>query len=135
MEKQILKMYKALRQAGHPAKYAINDAKTIIQFRELEEQGKVKIEAEEEQENYFSIYGEPDSKRERRFISDFIEQYGNWCIITSYQDAQGEMQHADSLGNCIYKKPLCPTENDYLPQMMKAAIEGYYNTFSNVGKL
>ena len=103
---------------------ALEHARTLVRFREMEEEGLVRLRQEEEQESYFDVYGTPDSKREEEGITSQIEREGCWIIISEYLDeATDTWQWADSIGMCIYPNPLDPFQNEYLPGLMRAACE------------
>jgi hypothetical protein len=96
----------------------------IATFRELESQGAVRIIAEPEQENYFDVYGEPDDPQARDEIEANLEDWGCWVVHTEYFDGQA-WQWADSIGMCVYHNPIDPKENDYVPDLMRSAVEQY----------
>jgi hypothetical protein len=127
---------------GENAAQALRSAKTLIAFRELEEQGKVRIKVEPEYENYFDVFGEPDDSKDRQRIIDQIERDGCWCVIVEYLErtectiedcacpfhrAPREMwETADSIGMCVgYNDPTDPFENAYIIGLMEEAIDQY----------
>ncbi len=84
----------------------------------------VRIRAEIEQDNYFSVYGRENiSKEEDAEIERMIELWGMYCVISEYLDNDGEWQIADSVGMCIYENPLNPFENEYVIDLMKSALD------------
>ena len=96
---------------------------TIETFRALESDGLVRLRALPEIESYFDVYGEPDSAQERQEIIDQIDRNGCWFVVSEYL-ANGEWHHADSVGMCVYARPLDPAENCYVEDLMRAAIDG-----------
>lgn len=130
----IQSQYLALRQAGYGAAESLSAAKTIVEFRAFEADGLVRLRAEDEEENYFSVYGEPEgyvdghgrrvsAKQEREEIIASIERDGLWICISEYFDGD-EWQMADSIGmNCGYRNPLDPVANCYVPDLMRAALD------------
>ena len=103
---------------------ALENARILARFREMEEEGLVRLRQEEEQESYFDVYGTPDSKREREGIAGQIERDGCWFVVSEYLDeATDTWQCADSIGMCIYSRPLDPFQNGYVPELMRAACE------------
>ena len=95
---------------------------TIETFRAFESDGLVRLRAFPETESYFDVYGEPDSAQERQEIIDTIDLHGCWLIESEFY-ADGAWHHADSIGMCVYNRPLDPTENCYVEDLMKSAIE------------
>lgn len=115
---------------------ALCDAKRVVQFRELESLGLVRIRAEEEQEAYFDVYGEPEGytdqygkiitpEEERKQIIESIELNGCWYLVAEYRlDENDEWEMADSIGmNVGYDDPTSPYENWYVSDLMASAIE------------
>ena len=94
----------------------------IETFRALESDGLVRLRAFPETESYFDVYGEPDSARERQEIIDQIDLHGCWLVESEFY-ADGQWHHADSVGMCVYARPLDPTENWYVEDLMKSAID------------
>lgn len=94
---------------------------TIETFRALESDGLVRLRALPETESYFDVYGEPDSAHERQEIIDQIEQNGCWFVVSEFY-ADGQWHHADSVGMCVYSRPLDPAENCYVEDLMRSAV-------------
>jgi alpha-amylase/alpha-mannosidase (GH57 family) len=94
---------------------------TIETFRAFESDGLVRLRAFPETESYFDVYGEPDSAQERQEIIDQIDLHGCW-FVESYYFAEGQWHHADSVGMCVYARPLDPTENWYVEDLMRSAV-------------
>ena len=95
---------------------------TIETFRALESDGQVRLRALPETESYFDVFGGPDSAQERQEIIDTIDLHGCWFIESEFY-ADGQWHHADSVGMCVYARPLDPTENWYVEDLMRAAID------------
>ena len=97
--------------------------KTNIEtFSALESDGLVRLRALPETESYFDVYGEPDSPEERQEIIDQIDRDGCWLVESEFY-ADGAWHHADSIGMCVYARPLDPAENCYVEDLMRAAID------------
>jgi hypothetical protein len=97
--------------------------KTNIEtFRALESDGLVRLRALPEIESYFDVYGEPDSPEERQENNDQIDRDGCWLVESEFY-ADGAWHHADSIGMCVYARPLDPAENCYVEDLMRAAID------------
>jgi hypothetical protein len=94
----------------------------ISEFRALESKHLVRLRALSETESYFDVYGEPDSAQERQEIIDQIEQNGCWFVVSEFF-ADGRWHHANSVGMCVYARPLDPAENCYVEDLMKSAID------------
>ena len=93
---------------------------TIETFRALEFDGLVRLRALPEIESYFDVYGEPDDAKERQETIDTIDRHGCWFVISEYF-AEGQWHHADSVGMCVYARPLDPAENCYVEDLMRNA--------------
>ena len=95
---------------------------TIENFRALESDGLVRLRAFPETDSWFDVYGEPDSAQERQEIIDQIDRNGCWLVLSEFY-AGGQCHHADSIGMCVYARPLDPAENCYVEDLMRAAID------------
>ena len=96
--------------------------KTNIEtFRALESDGLVRLRALPEIESYFDVYGEPDDAQERQGIIDQIDRDGCWLVESEFY-ADGAWHHADSVGMCVYNRPLDPAENCYVEDLMRSAV-------------
>lgn len=116
--------YQRFRARGERAKWALRNARTLEAWQDAENAGLVRIVAEPEQESYFSVYGTPDTEKERKAIEAEIEHSGCWCVLTEYLDDSGKWRHADSIGMCTgYDDPCSAYQNDYVPQLMQAALD------------
>ena len=107
---------------GHKARLALDAAKTLIRFRELEADGLVRMRCEPETENYFDVYGREDSAKHQKKTEDIIERLGCWWTVSEFFNGE-EWEHADSCGmHTGYNDPLSPFENCYVIDEMRAAI-------------
>ena len=139
MKTELLKLYAQCRAhkpfmlVGQDAACSLNSARTILRFRELEKEGLVRLRSEPEMENYFDVYGDPegytnaqghyvDAEKARTEIEDQIESMGCDWVVAEYLDENGDWEHADSIGMCIYNDPLSPFENCYVVGLMDSAI-------------
>jgi hypothetical protein len=95
---------------------------TIETFRALESDGLVRLRAFPETDSWFDVYGEPDDANQRQEIIDTINLYGCWSVVSEFY-AEGQWHHADSIGMCVYARPLDPAENCYVEDLMKSAID------------
>ena len=139
MTPTIKQAYQQFRSAGYQAHVALSSAKSCVEFMELGN-GKVRIIAEPEFENYFDALGEPEgytdihgkhhsAEEERKTIEQSIERNGIYCIVAKYRDEEtGKWESADSVGMCIYDNPLSPFENCYVADLMRSAVEAYQAT-------
>lgn len=134
--KQVLQYYRKFRQhspfmlVGRNAELALQSAKTLFRFEQLEAMGKVRLRMEDEQEDYFSVYGEPETQKQYDEILHQLEIYGCYWITSEYNDHcskcdRDDWEQSDSIGMCIYKNPLDPFENGYVIDLMKSAIEHF----------
>lgn len=108
---------------------ALQSARTLQKWREMEAAGRVRIQVEPEKENYFDIFGHSS---EDRFVRKTIEQWGVHWVSTEYLDPSGEWKHADSIGMCIYQDPADPFQNSYVPGLMEYAIEAHDQAWDEV---
>ena len=127
-EYRTMRTHKPFMLVGRDAECSLSSARTVLAFRELEAQGVARIRCEHEQENYFSVYGEPDTEKERQSIIDAIDRMGCVVVIVEVwrgcaECGRGEWEHVDSIGMCIYDNPLSPYENCYVIGMMESAIK------------
>lgn len=85
----------------------------------------VRIRAEAEQENYFDVYGEPDSAEERADIIHQLDTYGLWYVVGERKcPACGQWETVDGVGMCMgYNDPTNPHENVYAYDIMDATLE------------
>jgi len=120
MTVQINRTYRRFRNAGFSPVESLRNAKVVTEFESRED---VRIRWHANQENYFDVYGEPDTKEDRDEICRLIDLWGCVCVYSEYQDEDGYWQQADSVGMCIYANPASPLENCYVPDLMKAALE------------
>jgi hypothetical protein len=95
---------------------------TIETFRALESDGLVRLRAFPETDSWFDVYGEPDDANQRQEIIDQIDLHGCWLIESEFY-ADGAWHHADSVGMCVYSRPLDPAENWYVEDLMRAAVD------------
>lgn len=108
--------------------------KLIADWKQAEEAGLVRLRAEHEYENYFDVCGDPEgyedaegnqvsAEEEREQLERSIELYGCYWVVSEYFDGR-KWQQANSIGMCIgYHNPLSPEENDYVPDLMRAALD------------
>jgi hypothetical protein len=128
--------YTQFRKAGYLPIQALRASKTLLQWAELEDQDLVRLSAEPEQENYFDVYGEPDgyedgngrhvsAEQERKELEREIELNGCWVVYSEYRATPDDLwEHADSIDMCTgYRDPLSPFENDYVIDLMQAAVD------------
>jgi hypothetical protein len=134
---ELLALYRKCRLSkpfmlvGFDAKCSLDAARTILEFRELEARGLVRMRAEPEQESYFSVFGEPEpqrgqtQKQANEALEAILERDGVWWTCSEWFDGD-EWQHADSCGmHAGYKNPLDPFENCYVVDEMQAAIDAW----------
>lgn len=126
--------YKEARQAGYSASQALRTAKILVAWDKAEANGLVRLRAEDELENYFDLYGEPEgytnlhgkrvsAKEERDEIERQIDLYGCLCCISEYF-VDGQWRTADSVGMCVgYRDALDWQQNCYVPDLMASALE------------
>jgi hypothetical protein len=140
MNKKIVRKYKEFRAAGWRAQSALWAAKTVVEFEEEESAGNVRLTAEWEQEDYFRVYGEPDTEKEKEEIIRAIELNGCYCVSGSFRvfpdvpedDRRSELwETADGVGFCIYPDPLDPIQNPYVIDVMAETLRRLDNARSD----
>lgn len=100
---------------------ALHSAKTLEQWELYESAGLVRLIAEPEQESYFDVYGKPDTEKERQEIIRYLDLWGCFCIISQVW-IDGKWEHADSVGMCVYARPLDPFDNTHVIDLMASAL-------------
>ena len=126
MTKDTLRQYLAFRRTGvGDAAACLENAKTVVAFEQAENAGLVRLMAHEEMENYFDVFGTPDSAREGKEIERILDVYGCWVVESDvFNPETKRFEHADSIGMCTgYDNPLDPMENWYVPDLMRSALD------------
>lgn len=121
MNKQ--KAYARFRAHGHDALRAWCKTVILSRWDELEKAGLVRLASDEEQESYFDVYGTPDDEKERKSIEHYLDLWGCFCVYTEYKGVDGEWRPADSIGMCVYEDATDPFDNEYVVDLMDAAID------------
>lgn len=129
--------YERFRASGMNPPQAWRAAKILSRWAEMGSE-QVRLAAEDEQENYFDVYGEPEgytnvhgkrisAEQERKELIEQIERNGCYCIRSEYFDGV-DWQIADSVGMCAgYRNVLSPFENWYVVDLMGAALDAVEN--------
>lgn len=135
MNTQIHKLYAQFRAhppfmlVGQNAALALSSARTLARFRELESRGLVRLYAEPEMENYFDVYGREDSPKLQKQMEETLERLGCDYVVAEWRsEDQGEWEHADGVGMCVYEHSTDPFENCYVIQLMQSAIDALENS-------
>lgn len=126
LTKEVKDLYSKFRKnppfmrVGHNAADALNAARTIARFRELEADGKVRLRVEFDDDCDVSWM---DEKQREDWDG---EAYGT---ITEYLcESCGSWNHADSVwGHIGYRDVSSPFENCYVVDEMAEAISQYEN--------
>ena len=127
------------RAAGMRPKCAIDAARTVEQWETIggvfDEDGEtVRIRSEWESEGYFDVYGMPEAytngfgrhvseEEAYREIVGALERCGCFYMVAEYKTKTGEWDYADGIGMMVYRDIFDPTENYYLTDMMRAAMD------------
>lgn len=105
---------------------ALRSARILAEFRAAESAGLVRIVPQAHDENYFDVYGEPDSEKERLQIEASLERMGCWLVsaeVNEGSESEGDdWISADSIGMCVYEDPCDPFENCYVIDLMASAL-------------
>lgn len=142
MTKELLEMYHKCRAkkpfmlVGSDAKCSLESARAIIRFRELEDEGLVRLRAEPEEERYdygdmlthSTRNGHPvPYEKAKEEMDEILERDGVWYTVAEWWDGE-EWQQADSCGmHAGYSDPLDPFENCYIIGHMESAIKAVEN--------
>ena len=125
MNRKTRELFVRFRAVGQTADSALRSAKTLLAFRKAEDRGLVRLSMKEEQESYFDVYGELDATEEQRKRTvELIENLGCYCVYSEFRMCAkcNTFEWADSIGFCIYEKPLDPFCNDYVIDLMASAL-------------
>lgn len=107
---------------------------TVARFRELEEAGLVRLRFVPEEESYFDVYGEPDTKEERDETCRMIDLHGLYSVIgevkrdagpecpTCHRSDREGWEVVDSCG-MIFGNDLEPSEGSYVLDIMSACVK------------
>lgn len=104
---------------------ALRNARILDEWNQAERAGLVRLRAIPEEESYFDVYGRPDDPKELAELTRLLETWGCYCVVSevNHGDAtRDDWQHADSVSMCVYKKPLDPFDNSYVPDLMREAL-------------
>jgi len=127
MDRETLSLYRRFRKSspfmlvGHMARQALDAAKTLKRFRELESAGLVKLEVEPD---YDFDWSDLDEECRKQYGDD-----GAWTTLTYWRASEvDEWQLADCCsGHVGYDNPASPFENCYVIDEMREAIRQYEN--------
>lgn len=128
MNTDILREYRLFRGkgslVGYDAAVALANSKTVLAFRSAEVAGIVRIIATPDEDNYFDVYGECDTKKEHAQIVREIDRVGCWMVSAQRRCSEcGSWKTISSIGMCIYADPADPHQNGYVCDLMAAALE------------
>lgn len=129
-----IKKYNEFRRAGYSAIESLRNAKIVVAFNAVDDD-LARIVAEHECEAYdigdcgnayVNAHGRRVSAEEAtKEIEHLIETYGNYCVMAQVRDDdESEWETVDSIGQCGgYKNPCDPVENNYVVDLMSAALD------------
>jgi hypothetical protein len=126
-----LNTYKKCRKSGYSALEAWRTQKIVAQWDAAGED--VRLRAEPERENYFDVYGEPDTQEEREEIKRSIDRDGCWRVVSEYLGPDGEWHWADSIGMIIAANPLDPLQNPCATELMQVALDAHETAWEEAG--
>lgn len=128
--------YQQFRLSGDKPAQALRSARICQQFAALESAGLVRFRVEDEQENYFDVYGEPEgyenqygrkisAEQERADIVTSIERNGCLWLCAEFRGSEDdEWQWADSIGMLVgYRDVTNPLENGYAVDLAQSAVK------------
>lgn len=105
---------------------ALQNARTLDEWRKAQRARLVRIKAVAEEENYFDVYGKPETDKECKEIERQLEQWGCHCIISevNFGDrTRDDWRPVDSVGMCVYANPLSPFDNSHVIDLMRTALD------------
>lgn len=137
---EIVDLYRKFRKhspfmlVGENARLALESAKTLARWKELEENGFVKIEKEFDDDPDPSFYDTWEHLSERtreKYKQEYCEDC--WGVFVSFAPEAcphcgrcDDWEQADSIWGCAcYDDPCDPFENCYVIGMMREAIEQF----------
>jgi hypothetical protein len=95
------------------------------EWAKAEDAGLVRIQADPEYENYFDVYGEPDSPEERAEQEELIERHGVFHVYSQYKSQDtGDWETADAVG-MIFGNDL-GDDNPYVLDMKESALQNVF---------
>lgn len=111
---------------------ALAKARTLAEWRVMEDRGRVRIVSKPDPEPYDAMnmrdayvnqYGRHVSEQEASAELDrILERDGVWCVRSEWFDGD-TWRHADSICGCVYSDPESPFCNDYVPDLMRSALD------------
>jgi len=130
MKKQTLRYYKQFKAerpahvVGQFSANCLQYAKILQVFDDLGD--SVRIQCEPEEENYYDVYGIPESDKEKRQLAESLEK-GCWYVFSEYKcPCCGQWNRADGIGMCVgYNDPCLPFENNYVIDLMDSAVKQF----------
>jgi hypothetical protein len=129
---QLVRDYRQFQNAGAyctppgRAVCALQNARTLDKWRKAERSNLVRLRAIPEEDNYFDVYGHLDNEKERKEIESLLNRWGCYCVISEVNhgdESRDDWRIADSVGMCVYAKPLDPFDNSYVIDLMRAALD------------
>ncbi len=135
MSKELVRLYRKFREhspfmlVGENARLALDAARTLAEWEQLEQAGLVTIEATPDQDYRVHDYHSDKCTREHPCSEcHYVELWGVWDVVTEWlTSTDDEFETADSICGCVYNDPCSPYENCYVIDMMRAAIDAYHN--------
>lgn len=130
---QLTTTYRRLRDTGYRAGEAMRAARIMQEF-EPYDGAELRIHAYPEEDNYFSVYGEPDgytdvngrrvrAEQARAEIVDILNRDGCWIVCCEAYHPDHGWQLVDSVGMCAgYDDPTDPVQNPYVVDLMQAGL-------------
>lgn len=129
-------LYNRFRAAGYRPAEALRAVRAVTEFEPLADAELVRLRLEQEQESYFSVYGEPEgytdangrkvsAEQEREELCATIERDGCWCLVADYRASTIEpWRVCESVGMLTgYGNPCDPFQCCYVPDFMRAAVD------------
>jgi hypothetical protein len=144
MTKEIERLYRRFRKdspfmlVGKNAQLALDSAKTLLAFQELESAGLARIISESDESPDASFYDTWEHLSERS-KEELKQKYYDDCVgvIGQYRQSEDdEWEDLDSIWGCSgYTDPCSPFENCYVIDIMDATVERAKTDISNVAIL
>jgi len=123
-EYRTMRLQKPFMLVGHDAECSLLAARAVIAFRKLADDGKVRIIAEHDDQEYDWGDIEPTSND-----IAMLNRLGVWVVSVEVfkgcdKCGRGEWEYVDSIGGCAgYENPTSEYENCYVSEMMETAVK------------
>jgi hypothetical protein len=134
IDPRVVTEYRRIQASGGPSAYfpenraasALEQARIVVRFRELEDMGLCRLRAEPDEDYRWNEF---DPKESERFGDDGA--WGSIVEVRTDPDDDDSWEEVDSCwGHVGYRDVLDPTENPYIVDHMRAAVDWLENALT-----